>query len=164
VDVLLHAMARLPRDDIQLAIAGRGAYSSQYKALARSLNLGERVHFTGFIPNEDLHVLLNSVDVFTMPSEAELLSIATLEAMACGRPVLLADAVALPELVRPGVNGYLFKPGDPAEAAQCMADMAEECERWSEMGRASFEIAQEHGLDKTIERYEDLYEKVAGNP
>ncbi|MGE5072014.1 MAG: glycosyltransferase [Anaerolineae bacterium] len=159
VDLLLRAIKLLKRDDIQLAVAGQGAALKDFQGLARSLRLGEdRVRFTGFIPNEELHVLLNSVDVFTMPSEAELLSIASLEAMACGRPVLLADAVALPELVTPGVNGYLFKPGDPADAARCMEQLADHPERWAEMGAASAARAQEHGLERTVSRYEELYD------
>ena len=160
IDVLLHAAARLKRDDIQLVIAGHGGASEYFEALSRSLNLGQRVHFTGFIPNEDLQFLLNSVDVFTMPSDAELLSIASLEAMACGRPMLLADAVALPELVTPGLNGYLFKPGDAADAAHFMELLADQPERWKEMGEASHERAQVHSLENTVQRYEELYKKA----
>jgi glycosyltransferase involved in cell wall biosynthesis len=162
IDVLLHAAARLKRDDIQLVIAGHGGASEYYEALSRSLNLGGGVHFTGFIPNEDLHILLNSIDVFTMPSDAELLSIASLEAMACGRPMLLADAVALPELVTPGVNGYLFKPGDADDAAHYMELLADRPERWKEMGKASHDRAQIHGLENTVQRYEELYNKSLG--
>jgi glycosyltransferase involved in cell wall biosynthesis len=162
IDVLLHAAARLKRDDIQLVIAGHGGASEYYEALSRSLNLGQGVHFTGFIPNEDLHILLNSIDVFTMPSDAELLSIASLEAMACGRPMLLADAVALPELVTPGVNGYLFKPGDADDAAHYMELLADQPERWKEMGKASHERAQIHSLENTVQRYEELYKKSLG--
>lgn len=165
LDVLLHAMSYLQRDDVQLAIAGRGAAMDSLKALAAELNLGERVHFTGFIPNEDLHVLLNSADVFVMPSEAELLSLASLEAMACGKPVLLANAVALPELVTQGVNGYLFEPGNPADAAKYIDLLASQPERWPEMGKAGLERAQFHGLDNTVRQYEMLYEKLlAGAP
>jgi len=162
IDVLLHAAARLKRDDIQLVIAGHGGASEYYEALSRSLNLGQGVHFTGFIPNEDLHILLNSIDVFTMPSDAELLSIASLEAMACGRPMLLADAVALPELVTPGVNGYLFKPGDADDAAHYMELLADQPERWKKMGKASHERAQIHSLENTVQRYEELYKKSLG--
>ena len=162
IDVLLHAAARLKRDDIQLVIAGHGGASEYYEVLSRSLDLGQRVHFTGFIPNEDLHILLNSVDVFSMPSDAELLSIASLEAMACGRPMLLADAVALPELVTPGVNGYLFKPGDADDAAHYMELLADQPERWKEMGKASYDRAQIHSLENTVQRYEELYKKSLG--
>ncbi len=157
VDVLLRAMKRLTRNDIQLAVAGQGAALPMLRGMAKRLGLGQRVVFTGFIPNEELHILLNSVDVFTMPSDAELLSIASLEAMACGKPVLLADAVALPELCTPGVNGYLFKPNDPADAARCIDLLADHPERWAEMGQASFVRAQEHSLERTVSRFESLY-------
>ena len=156
LDVLLRAFQYIKRDDIQLVIAGSGAALNDYQALAKSLNLGDKVRFTGFI-HENLHVLLNSADIFTMPSEAELLSIASLEAMACGRPVLLADAVALPDLVTQGVNGYLFKPGDSQDAARYMELLASQPERWEEMGKASVEKSQYHGLENTIKRYEALY-------
>lgn len=158
VDLLLRAMKRLRRDDVQLVVAGQGAAANDLQALAKSLRLGDRVCFTGFIPNEDLHVLLNSVDVFTMPSAAELLSIASLEAMACGRPLLLANAVALPELVTPGVNGYLFKPGDAADVAHYMNLLADQRDQWAQMGKVSFERAQEHSLEKTVSRFEQIYD------
>ena len=156
VDVLLHALHRMDRDDIQLVVAGRGAALNDLQKLADALDLRERLRFTGFI-REDLHVLLNSVDIFTMPSEAELLSLASLEAMACARPVLLANAVALPELVTPNVNGYLFEPGNVEDAARYMGLLADQRERWEEMGRASLERAQYHSLENTIRRYEALY-------
>jgi glycosyltransferase involved in cell wall biosynthesis len=158
VDVLLRAIHLLQRDDIQLVVAGRGAALGEFQALAKSLKLGERVRFTGFIPNEDLPMLLNSIDIFTMPSEAELLSIASLEAMACARPVLLADAVALPELVTQGVNGYLFKPGDAQDAARYMRLLADQRDRWEQMGKASLERARAHSLELTIQRFESLYQ------
>ncbi len=161
VDVLLHAMSLIKRDDIQLVIAGHGAAANEFQNLAKSLNLGERVRFTGFIP--DLPDLLNSVDVFTMPSEAELLSIASLEAMACARPVLLADAVALPDLVTPGQNGYLFKPGDANDAACYMEMLVNQRSQWERMGKASLEKAQYHSLENTIQRYEKLYQLVLAN-
>jgi glycosyltransferase involved in cell wall biosynthesis len=156
LDVLLHAFHSLKREDIQLVIAGSGAAMSELQLLAKRLNLGGRVRFTGYI-HEDLHILLNSVDVFTMPSEAELLSQATLEAMACARPVLLADAVALPELVTPGENGYLFRPGDSRDAARYIERLADQPERWEAMGQASLKRARPHGLENTISRYEKIY-------
>jgi 1,2-diacylglycerol 3-alpha-glucosyltransferase len=157
LDILLRAMSQLNRDDIQLVIAGHGAEKPKLETMANELGLGECVHFAGYIPREDLPALLNSVDVFTMPSEAELLSIASLEAMACGRPVLLANAVALPELVTVGVNGYLFAPGEPSDAARCMALLADHPENWARMGLASVEKARYHGIENTIRQYEAIY-------
>ena len=156
IDVLLRAMECLDRPDLQLAVVGRGAASAELQRLARRLGLGDRVRFTGFV-HQDLHILLNSADIFVMASEAELLSLASLEAMACGRPLLLADAMALPELVSQGVNGYLFRPGDPSDAARHIALLADHPERWLAMGAASAARAAQHGLERTLERYEALY-------
>ncbi len=165
LDVLIRAMHALDREDLQLVIAGRGAVSEQMKSLAIELGLGNRVVFTGFVPAEDLPGLLNSVDIFAIASEAELLSIATLQAMACARPVMAARAVALPELVTDGVNGYLFTPGDVDDAARTMARLADQRERWPEMGAASLEKARFHSLDNIVEHYEKFYEAVlAGAP
>jgi 1,2-diacylglycerol 3-alpha-glucosyltransferase len=95
-----------------------------------------------------------------MPSEAELLSIASLEAMACGRPILAANAVALPELVTDGVNGYLFQRGDDADAVRCMEKLADYPELWAEMGAVSIERAKPHGLEAILKRNEVLYETI----
>jgi glycosyltransferase involved in cell wall biosynthesis len=160
LDVLLKAMHLINRDDIQLVITGHGAAMNTLETFAKELGLGEYVHFTGFIPKEELPGLLNSVDIFTMPSEAELLSIASLEAMACGRPMLLANAVALPELVEDGINGYLFKAGDVTEAAICMTLLADQPERWAEMGAASLRKARFHGFENTMRQYEMVYQAV----
>jgi glycosyltransferase involved in cell wall biosynthesis len=162
LDVLIQAMALTGRNDVQLAIAGKGAALKELKRMARGLNLGEKVHFTGFVPDQDLAALLNSADAFAMPSEAELLSIATLEAMACGKPALVAQAQALPELVSQGINGFLFHKGDPADAASCMERFAAQRERWADMGAASLAKAQAHGIGSVIQRYEELYEMVLG--
>jgi 1,2-diacylglycerol 3-alpha-glucosyltransferase len=160
LDVLVRAMHLLDRQDIQLVIAGKGAYMTKLVTLAEQLGLGNRVLFTGFLSQSDLPSVLNSIDIFAMPSEAELLSISTLQAMGCSRPVLAADAVALPELVEEGVNGLLFKPGDIADAARGMAWFADHSERWAGLGASSLEKVQAHRLDNIIHKYEALYEKV----
>lgn len=160
LDVLLKAVQLMHRPDLQCVIAGNGAALQGLKALVQELELGQNVLFTGFVPNEDLPSLLSSVDIFAMPSEAELLSIATLEAMACGLPILAARAMALPELVSEDVNGFLFNPGDAKDAARCLGLMADHPERWLEMGQASLEKVQQHSLDRGLSQYEDLYRSV----
>jgi 1,2-diacylglycerol 3-alpha-glucosyltransferase len=160
LDVLLHALRLLDRDDIQFVIAGRGAQKDNLIALAKELQLGSRVVFTGFLPQPDLPAVLNSIDIFAMPSEAELLSISTLQAMGCARPILAADAVALPELVTNDLNGLLFKPGDAAEAASAMTWFADHPERWAGMGAASLQKVQPHSLESIVHQYEALYQEV----
>jgi 1,2-diacylglycerol 3-alpha-glucosyltransferase len=157
VDVLIRAVGQLRRDDIQLAVAGKGAALHRYQELATSLNLADQVRFTGFVPEDDLPRLLNSVEIFSMPSEAELLSIASLEAMASGLPLLVARAKALPELVREGEDGRLFEPGNVDDAARAMAALADPPADWPAMGAASLARVQPHGLENVIRGYEELY-------
>ncbi len=161
LEVLLRALARLARQDLQLAMVGQGRHREALVALADALRLGRRVAFPGHLPTADLPRLLNSADVFAMPGDAELLSIATLEAMATGRPILAANARALPELVRPGVNGLLFRPGDPEDAARKMAELADHREAWARMGAASRALALPHDGRETLRRYLELYQSLS---
>jgi 1,2-diacylglycerol 3-alpha-glucosyltransferase len=160
LDVIISAIGLLDRDDIQFMIAGNGAKKDSLLEQVQELGLEQRVHFTGFVPNSDLPSLLNSIDVFCMPGEAELLSIASLQAMACARPILAANALALPELVTSGVNGLLFHPGDVEDAARCMTWLVDHPDQWLAMGAASLERVQPHRLENTVQRYERLYQNV----
>jgi 1,2-diacylglycerol 3-alpha-glucosyltransferase len=163
LEVLIQALHQLMRQDIHLVIAGKGADCHRLVDLASQLGIEQQVQFLGFVPEADKVDLLNSADVFAMPSEAELLSIATLEAMACGRPVLAARSKALPELVDEGINGYLFKPGDVGDAARKMALLANHPERWERMGAASLEKARRHGLEATVQKYEKIYAALSSD-
>lgn len=161
LDTLLDAVSLLPGDDFQLAIGGSGLYEQALRKQAQALNLEGRVIFTGFVKPDRLPALYNSADIFVMPSPEELQSIATLEAMACGKPILAADGRALPELVEPGVNGYLFQPAQPEDAARKMHQLMHECRKWSAMGQSSFERSQGHSLQNTITHYEEQYRMAA---
>lgn len=157
LDIVIHALATLDRDDLQFAIAGTGRDSHNLQALCAQLELGERVRFIGFVPDTDLPLLLNSADAFIMPSHAELQSIATLEAMASGLPVLAANACALPELVTPDVNGYLFISRDVADTAHCITTLLQNQARWASLGTASLAKIETHTRHNTIQHYLDWY-------
>jgi 1,2-diacylglycerol 3-alpha-glucosyltransferase len=157
LDTVIDAMAILGRNDLQLAIAGTGRLRPTLESRTRRRLPPVAVVFTGFVSDEDLPALLRSADVFVMPSEAELQSIATLEAMASGLPVLASDAAALPELVKPGVNGLLFRSGEASDAAGAMARMMDARADWPRLGRAGREAAEGHDAALTVRRYETLY-------
>ena len=137
-------------------------YRDQLMEAVSSHELNRVVTFPGFVSSEDLPLLLNSVDAFLMPSAQELQSIATLEAMSCAKPVLVANARALPELVDHGVNGYLFKPFNPASIAGTVQLFLSKRSRWQEMGLAGLEKARPHHLVNTIRRYVEWYESIIG--
>jgi len=165
LEVIIRSMNVLNREDIQFVIAGNGAAKRRLIALTSELGLEKKVHFSGFIPNTDLPSVLNSIDIFIMPGDAELLSIASLQAMACARPMLVADAVALPELVTANENGLLFRPGDVDDAAHCLAFLADHPDNWPDMGAASLLKTKEHNLEHIVSEYEELYQSlIDGKP
>ncbi|HWH26773.1 MAG TPA: glycosyltransferase, partial [Pseudolysinimonas sp.] len=111
IDELLDAASRIDLAlDVQVRIIGDGEARRGLEAKARELGVSDRVVFTGKVSYEQLKSELTHGSVFGMPSRAELQSIATMEALASGLPVVAANAMALPHLVHPGENGYLYEP------------------------------------------------------
>lgn len=157
LDTIVQALAQLRRTDIQLVIAGKGRYLKTLQQLCQRLGLAQQVIFTGFVPDADLPLLLNSADAFVMPSHAELQSIATLEAMASGLPILAANARALPELVEPGNNGWLFAPQNATDAAQQILAWLNARPHWAAMGQASLRKVEPHAHVRTIQHYATWY-------
>ncbi len=93
-----------------------------------------------------------------MPSRAELQSIATMEAMASGLPVVGANAMALPHLIHDGENGYLYEPGDVqgfAERLERIFTMPHD--ELLELKRESLRIVSGHDITRTLETFEALY-------
>lgn len=161
IDVLLRAVQRLQqagRTRIRLDIVGGGDQKSNLEKLARQLGIEGLTTFHGYVDDADLKRLFTRSTVFAMPSTAELQSIATMEAMSSGLPVVAADAMALPHLVHTGENGYLFTPGDDADLADKLGRVldapAEEHER---MARRGLEMVAAHDIDATLALFERLY-------
>jgi len=156
---LIRAVAALPKDiDVYVEIAGDGNQRKYLAELALELGIAPRVKFLGHISEEELPLAYERATVFAMPSIAELQSIATMEAMASGRPVVAANAMALPHLVHHGDNGYLFEPDDVEDFTQCLLKIAtadqEELNRLSEN---SIHLIQSHDIKKTLAIFEGLY-------
>src|SRR5205807_4445447 len=105
-----------------------------------------RVRFLGFVSDEELRAAYQRCSVFCMPGIAELQSLATMEAMAAGKPVVAANAVALPHLVSPGDNGWLFEPGDIAGLAKALGAVLDSQETVARLGAASRRIIAAHDL------------------
>ncbi len=162
LEYLVEAAALLSDCNFQIAIAGKGMYRDPLIELVQELEIEDKVVFPGYIHSDDLPLLLNSVDAFVMPSSAELQSIATLEAMSCAKPILAANARALPELVEHGVNGLLFNPQNAQSLAESIHRFLSLRERWEAMGQASLQRARPHQLTDTIARYIEWYESVRG--
>ncbi|GGI82333.1 glycosyltransferase [Legionella impletisoli] len=147
--------------DAHLVLTGRGAEFTALRSLVKALRLENDVTFTGYLSDEDYPHIYGLANCFINASTAELQSIVSLEALASGLPLIGANAVALPELIEHGVNGYLFEPGDVKTLAQYIVALLRDKDRAKKMGSHSYEIARQHDLNKTIEQYETLYKDIA---
>ncbi|MBQ0825465.1 glycosyltransferase [Streptomyces tagetis] len=164
VHELLRALALQPaRLDATADIVGDGSRRRALEELADTLGIRERVTFHGLATDEEVLDAYARCDVFCMPGTAELQSLATMEAMAAGKPVVAADAMALPHLVHHGRNGYLFPPGDIQALATCLTRLLDDPAARRDMGAAGREIVAEHDITRTLTVFEDLYLEAAGH-
>ena len=156
---LLKAVALLPESlGALVEIVGDGSERKALTELATSLGINERVKFLGHVTEEELPLAYGRATVFAMPSIAELQSIATMEAMASGRPVVAADAMALPHLVHDGDNGYLFEPDNVEMFSDRLLRIftADEAEL-ERLSANSLHLIQAHDINRTLDIFENLY-------
>jgi glycosyltransferase involved in cell wall biosynthesis len=146
--------------DAHLMIVGDGSDADNLRALVRDLGIGKHVTFTGRVPEEDLAPLHQVATVFAMPSPMELQSIATLEAMASGKPVVAIDAGALKELCHDGVNGYLCEQDNDEEIGAALVKILKDTDLQKEFSEASLHIARQNDLDYTLDQFIAIYENL----
>lgn len=158
VDDLIRAFARLrPGLRARLEIVGDGQERARLEQLSQELGVGDRVWMRGHISDTELLATYTRAAVFCMPGVAELQSLVTLEAMSAATPVVAANALALPHLVHPGENGWLYQPGDAGELAMRLATLVHDFRLRTRMGERGAEIAAKHGLEATLDQFEELY-------
>jgi glycosyltransferase involved in cell wall biosynthesis len=106
--------------DLALVIGGgKGWMHEGLEPMAERLGLAGRVHFVGYVEDEDLPALYSLASVFAFPTWYEGFGLPALEAMACGTPVVAADNSSLPEVV--GEAGLLVDAGDPEALSEALA-------------------------------------------
>jgi glycosyltransferase involved in cell wall biosynthesis len=158
VYVLVNAFKRLLKTHpAHLLIMGDGQEAINLKEQAHELGIFDQMTFTGRVSEEDKESLLKVATLFAMPSPMELQSIATLEAMASGQPVVAVSAGALGELCQDGRNGYLFPLDDDEKMAKAMAKILGDPSLRTKMSKESIAIAKTHDLNTTLARFEAIY-------
>jgi glycosyltransferase involved in cell wall biosynthesis len=161
---LVHAIARLRRRGIpaRALLIGDGAMREAIETRARSLGVAGEVTITGF--RQDVRPLVGACDAVALCSTAvETFSLAALEAMALGRPVVHADVGGAAEMIRPGRNGFLFPVGDTAALVERLAALADPaaCRR---MGARARETVEARFSERAmVERYEQTFLELATN-
>jgi starch synthase (maltosyl-transferring) len=146
--------------DATLAIAGEGHLRRELEARVRKLGLERSI----LLPGHSTRVpdFLAAITVFAMPSLWEGFGLALVEALAAGKPCVASDADSLPEVL--GDAGLLVAPGDPAGLAAALVSLLGNPGERDRLGRAARERAERFSVERMVESYEALYERIVAVP
>jgi glycosyltransferase involved in cell wall biosynthesis len=160
VDVILEALALLPRD-VVLVVIGAGPRLPSLVGLARRLGVSDRVRFCPAVSDEELPRFLALGDVFVFPSQNRLegFGLAVAEAMAAGLPVVVADMPGVREVIEPGREGLLAEPLIASDFAEKVRTILDDPSLAKRMGRAGRDRAEaRYGLPIVARSLLSLYE------
>jgi colanic acid/amylovoran biosynthesis glycosyltransferase len=149
--LLVRAAARLRRAGVplQLVLAGDGELRPAIEALVRECGIERDVEITGWVDADRVRREILAARALVLPSFAEGLPVVLMEAMALRRPVISTFVAGIPELVRPGVDGWLVPAGDEAALVAAMRDCLSAAPATLEaMGLSAHErVLQRHSID-----------------
>jgi glycosyltransferase involved in cell wall biosynthesis len=158
---LVNAFAGLPeglRNRARLVMAGDGDVEGVRKMAEP---LGGRIEVHSWINSHERDLLLERSDVFALPSRAEGVPMALLEAMAHGLPGITSPVGGIPDVFRNGVDGALVTPGDVAQIRACMAKYISDAAARLAAGRAARERARAFDVHVYARRLADIYQRIA---
>lgn len=166
-DHLIEAAGQVVREapHIHFVIAGqgKGQLLARLQEMRRRRQLQGNVHFLGF--REDAVSILSSSDVFLLPSTSEGFSISTIEAMACGLPVVATRSGGPEEIVTSGVDGQLIPATSSTSIAETILELARDAALRKRLGRAaSVTAAKKFSLEAMLQEYERLYGELLNFP
>ncbi len=158
IGLVLDAMnvLRKTRPNAKLLIAGNGPAKAAYEAQVREKRLEDRVIFAGFVPAEELPMYYAAADSFVLASKFETLGIVMTEALASGKPVAGIDYRVIPDVIKPGYNGYLFRE-DPRDCAEKMAMCLDAPD---EMRKNAASSVSQFNTDMCMQKLETIYKRT----
>ena len=161
VDVLLRAFSKVK--GCELFIAGEGDLEPKLREYARKRGLDGRVHFLGFLPEEELRQAYADCDIFVLPSVArsEAFGIVQLEAMVYGKPVINTDLPSgVPHVSLDGITGLTVPPSDAGALAKAVNTLAADPGLRERYGKAAAErVSSVFNEKEVIKR---LYKVLSG--
>ncbi|MFH1279157.1 MAG: glycosyltransferase family 4 protein [Candidatus Eisenbacteria bacterium] len=138
---------------------GEEEYGARARDLAREIDLGDRLRFTGF--REDVPGALAALDILVVPSRSEALGNVVLEGMAASLPIAAAGAAGIRDLVVDGETGILFPPDDPEAIAAALRRLLSDDALRASLGARGRERAERHfDRERRTDRIESLYEEI----
>ena len=147
--------------DVRLYIVGEGTFRGELESYAKKSGM-KSISFFGYKPENELINLISNCLFTVVPSEwYEPFGFTVLESFALGKPVIGADIGSIPDLVKNGYTGTLFRPGDVKDLAEKINYLLDNKNLISEMGKNAREtVEKEYNADLHYERLMEVYEKV----
>jgi glycosyltransferase involved in cell wall biosynthesis len=164
VHYVIRAFAAMENREATLEIAGAGDYRPKLEALARSLDLGDRVRFLGRISEDEKLALLRRAWALVFASPKEGWGITNLEAAACATPVVASNSPGIRESVRDGETGYLVRHGDISAMAAALDRVAASRELVDRLGRSARAFAETFTWERAANETAAHLERVAAAP
>lgn len=146
-------------DKVKVTIGGIGEAERLKKSIAE-LQLNSEVTYAGWVNGSKKADLLNSCDIYVLPSYFEALPISILEAMSYGKPVISTNIGGIPEIVKPGVNGWLFQPGDREALTSVICEAMNNKDLLQQYGNNSLNISKNYTPESVFQSLNDLYQYV----
>lgn len=147
-----------------LLVVGDGVDKLRLEKLASSLNLDSSCcKFLGRVLPPDLYELYRVGYLFATASEIETQGIVLIEAAATGLPLIAVDKGAVGEVCITNDNGFLCKPGDMDGIAESMLKILSDKKLRDKFSKCSIEIASRHDINRTLQRFEEIYQEVINN-
>lgn len=165
VDTLIKALPHILKEhpETHLMIAGSGYLRSKLEKLSHTLNIKDNVTFLGLVSEEDKILAYNACDIFVLPSLAELEGMVVLEAMACGKPIIISDTEMSASRYFVDGNGFLFKTKDHMSLAEEVLKLVKDAELRKKMGEVSLERSKKYDINKSVALLEEVYYRALEN-
>jgi len=152
-------LTECPQLKHHLVLTGKETwFTPKVREAARACGFASRIHFTGFVSDEDLLQLYNACDCFVFPSFYEGFGLPILEAMACGRAVACSNTSSMPE-VADGA-GLLFDPRQTGEITRALRDILLDAELRGRMERLGLQRAATFTWKRSARATLDVYKEV----
>lgn len=147
-------------EDIRLLIVGADNFDGRYPALAKELNIENKIDFLGH--REDIDDLLHASDIAVGSSLREGLPVNVMEALACGLPVVLSDNRGHRALTENGKNGYIVALNDYKTMAGCVDTILSDDELCAELKKNAVEDVQPYSKENVIKELTEIYSSFTG--
>lgn len=158
--VLLEAFKKLKRENARLIIAGSGPELETVKRFSKT---DDRIIPLGFVSEEEKRKLLIDASLVAVPSLwPEPFPMVILESFGSGTPVVASKVGGIPEIVRDGVNGMLFEPGDSEKLSTILTELSENEENLRRLSEEAAESARQYYIEKHIKLLETIYLELLG--